>query len=160
MRELYTRANSTGAFPLLTTAIIRTIFVTLATDSLAFLAGVWASSPAQTVGQRGVQNVALVHAAAFLAAHKDMRAPVDFQTILPCMLVALQSEERAAREAAMDCVAVLAQLAAAEQASVVYALDTVYGGDTGVSSVPASDSTTADESLISYAAVLGLGGFT
>ncbi|EIN05935.1 hypothetical protein PUNSTDRAFT_137420 [Punctularia strigosozonata HHB-11173 SS5] len=123
MRRLYALANATGTVPLLSATINRNLFVALATDSLAFLAGIWIRRD----GTDSIRKIALAHAVAFLAAHTDMPKPVDFQTVLPCLLVGLQSGDRPMREGAMSCVVVLAQLATAQQASAVYALDTIYG---------------------------------
>lgn len=129
MRSVYRLLSSTTSLPLLSTNFLRALFITLADDSLAFLAGVWLSSV-----EDKHTHAALCHAVAFFAAHTGVESPVDFQTVLPAVLVVLQSESRNVREAAMECVVLLARMAAAKKAASVYAMNTMYGASSGKSS--------------------------
>ncbi|KAF4568223.1 snoRNA-binding rRNA-processing protein utp10 [Pleurotus pulmonarius] len=129
--------------------ILSLLFTNLGEDSLAFLASVWtadepvsrasgfsteASGPldAGMADQLGIAS--LRHAAAFLEAHgqPQKQTPsqsVDFQTILPALLLAIQSPNVHIRQAAVDCM--FALRASVQPAfSTVYALDWIYGKDT------------------------------
>ncbi|KAJ7762738.1 hypothetical protein DFH07DRAFT_813302 [Mycena maculata] len=125
MRSVYKLANSSANTLLLTIALIRELFINLKDDTLAFLAGIWTTCLA-SAADHSICVVALRHAAAFLEAHKEEADGVDFQTILPSLLVCLQSAEREIRAAALDCISILATLVEG-RLSVVYALDVIYG---------------------------------
>jgi hypothetical protein len=56
---------------------------------------------------------------------------VDFQTILPALVICLQSADPETRTAALDCIAVQRSLAE-QRFSAVYAFDAIYGESEGV----------------------------
>jgi U3 small nucleolar RNA-associated protein 10 len=126
MRRVYTMANATESLALLSTNFLRALFITLADDTLAFLAGIWLTTP-----QDEVAHAALCHAVAFFAAHGGMESPVDFQTVLPALLVALESSNKNVREAAAECVVLMSRMAGAKKAASVYAIDSIYGSSSG-----------------------------
>ena len=107
--------------PVLATSLIRTLFLNMKEEALAFLAGVWLNNYDQSL-----RFVALRHAAAFLDAHAIASQPLDFQTILPSFLAALPTLDAEGREAAMDCISILSKLADRNLSSV-YGLDSIYG---------------------------------
>ena len=136
LRAVYRLSNSSASLPLLSTHLLRTLFINLGDDALAFLAGVWltASEPAddhKPEAEAPIQYAALRHAGAFLEAHVATRRTVDFQTVLPAMLVALQSRDASVREAAVRCIAVVVKLSFSSEAEGVYAFDAIYGADSG-----------------------------
>jgi U3 small nucleolar RNA-associated protein 10 len=106
--------------------LLRALFANLKEEALAFLAGVWSTSDVQEL-----RHAALTHAVAFLTAHSSVSRPsVDFQTILPTLLAAIPTLHYAGRETAMDCVAVLLNLADAKPTSI-YGFDQIYGKSSG-----------------------------
>lgn len=134
MRAVYKLSNSTSALPLLSTHLLRMLFISLGDDALAFLAGEWLSSPENGEGSNEhnhIRHAALRHAAAFFEAHYATERWTDFQTILPAILCALHSTDRLVREAATECVTLLKKLSQTKEISAVYAYDTIYGKGTG-----------------------------
>ena len=128
MRAVYRLVNSSTALPLLSTALLRAQFINLAEDTLAFLAGIWLiQSPKSADNEPRYRRAALCHAAAFLAAHESIEQTVDFQTILPALLLALQDPDQSVREAANECLQLLAKLFSKKKATGVYGFDTIYG---------------------------------
>ncbi|KAI9060150.1 hypothetical protein FKP32DRAFT_1760434 [Trametes sanguinea] len=130
LRDVYRLSNSSAHLALLSTHLLRSLFVNLGDDALAFLVGVWlaASSSAKLVDEQShIQYAALRHAGAFLEAHVVTQRTVDFQTVLPAMLVMLQSQDPSVREAAIRCIAVVIKISAAKEAEAVYAFDAIYG---------------------------------
>ncbi|GJE92911.1 U3snoRNP10 and BP28CT domain-containing protein [Phanerochaete sordida] len=121
-RRLYALVNAGGAPPGLASNLVTALFVSIGDDALRFLAGLWLAPVAASV-----RYAALKHAAAFLEAHYSTERFVDFQTVLPALLVAVQFPERRLREAALECVAALVRLAQASSPSAVYAFDAIYG---------------------------------
>ena len=104
-------------------------FIKLADDALAFLVGVWLSAEEDAQ----LRRTALSHALAFISAHDATEQVIDFQTVLPALLVALGDPDRGVRYQASNCVHLLVQLSTAKQASGVYAFDTIYGESTSKS---------------------------
>ncbi|KAJ7042839.1 hypothetical protein C8F04DRAFT_1251651 [Mycena alexandri] len=123
MRTVYKLANSSSVVPLLTIGLLSELFVHLKDDALAFLAGVWTTS---VDSSPPICVVALRHAAAFLEAHNAEADGVDFQTILPALIICLQNSESGIRTATLDCIAVQCKLAE-QRFSAVYAFDAIYG---------------------------------
>jgi U3 small nucleolar RNA-associated protein 10 len=110
--------------------------MSLKDDALAFLAAIWTSpldlsAPSQNNREYQSQQAALHHAVAFLLAHHSTQNWVDFQTILPLVLYALESPSRGVREAAMECVVMMDKLCEAEKPVVIYGFDTIYGENSG-----------------------------
>ncbi|KAF7326662.1 U3 small nucleolar RNA-associated protein 10 [Mycena venus] len=123
MRAVYKLANSSASVPLITVGLLSELFVHLKDDALAFLAGLWTtcldSMPELCV-------MALRHALAFLQAHDSEADGVDFQTILPALVICLQSTDASTRAAALGCIAVQRNLTQ-QRFSTVYAFDAIYG---------------------------------
>ncbi|TFK83295.1 hypothetical protein K466DRAFT_498737 [Polyporus arcularius HHB13444] len=124
LRAVYRLSNSSASLHLLSTHLLRTLFMNLGDDALAFLAGVWL-----TADEDHIQYAALRHAGAFLEAHVATKRTVDFQTVLPAMLVMLQSADAGVRDGAVRCIAVVIKLSYSETAEAVYAFDEIYGSD-------------------------------
>ncbi|EMD35136.1 hypothetical protein CERSUDRAFT_107124 [Gelatoporia subvermispora B] len=133
LRTIYRLSNSSSSMPLLSTHLLRILFVNLGDDALAFLTGLClypaADDEDEQKRQTHVQYAALRHAAAFLQAHCATEHWVDFQTILPSLLLMLGGADIRVREAASDCISILAQLSTAQSASSVYAFDSLYGAN-------------------------------
>lgn len=122
MRKVYTLANASTSAPHLTLHLLQALFDGLKEDTLAFLAGIWTSPRTSD----NFNIVALHHASAFLQAHIAEEDGIDFQTILPSLIVAAQSQDKAQREAALTCITHLRQLAEG-RFSTVYKFDVIYG---------------------------------
>lgn len=136
-RLLYSELNAGYALSPLSRHLLLSLFVTIGDATLLFLAGVWTS--AETASRTGLahdtSNAALHHARAFLTAH----APADeggaeskqrdFQVIVPSLLVALQSQDRAVRDAASAVLSTMAGIPRPVSGSTspeVYAYDAAY----------------------------------
>ncbi|KAF7307826.1 U3 small nucleolar RNA-associated protein 10 [Mycena kentingensis (nom. inval.)] len=122
-RAVYISANSTARLPHVTIALLSALFINLKDDALAFLAGLCA-----TVNDSTISAIALRHAKAFFAAHEAEEDGVDFQTILPSLVVSLGHADAAVRVAASECIEVLLKLSA-QKFSTVYAFDAIYGNE-------------------------------
>ncbi|KAJ7701560.1 hypothetical protein B0H17DRAFT_1195339 [Mycena rosella] len=125
MRSIYKLANSSAVLPLLSVGLLHELFISLKDDALGFLAGVWTTC-LESAADSLICVVALRHAAAFLEAHKEEADGVDFQTILPSLIICLQSTEPETRAAALDCISIQRTLAE-QRFSAVYAFDAIYG---------------------------------
>ncbi|OSX58041.1 hypothetical protein POSPLADRAFT_1154787 [Postia placenta MAD-698-R-SB12] len=126
MRAVYKLGNSSASLPLLSTQLLRALFMNLGSDALIFLTGIWLAP--QDDYENHIRVSALRHAAAFLEADYAIQNRLDFQTILPAILFAVQSADPRVREAALSCVVVLVKMTTTiEQASAVYAFDMLYG---------------------------------
>ena len=132
MRTVYVLANSSATLPALSTHLLRSLFINLGDDALQLLAGIWLHSDS-SAPSTPAEFASLRHAAAFLEAHFATQSSVDFQTVLPALLVALQHSDRRVREAALECVDVLARLSQAQKPSGIYAFDALYGSASGES---------------------------
>lgn len=133
MREIYAILNALSTNMKLISKANSTLFGHLGSDTILFLAGIWTSSSFSTHNKANVVGyVALRHASAFLRAHVDGDSVVDFQTVLPSLLVALQSIDRQIRSAAMDCINVLAKVDEGKKPTLIYAYDQVYSNASGM----------------------------
>lgn len=113
--------------------ILTTLFSRLGDASLALLASVWTTSSTSTE----VRLAALSHAHAFLSAFtaKDAKVRlVDFQTIIPSLLLALKDGEAVIRFEALQCFERISLITATIEASnsketrvEIYGFDTIYG---------------------------------
>ncbi|KAH8833345.1 armadillo-type protein [Flagelloscypha sp. PMI_526] len=125
--------TSNSGSPTISTQLRSTHFGTLGSANiLLFLAGIWSSqsnSPSQ-------QENALDYGRAYLQAHlprDQVQDPVavDFQTILPSLLVALQSTAEGVRRRALACVRVLSEITERKKfeggQSPLFGFDVVYG---------------------------------
>ena len=133
MTTIYALANAASTLPLLSAYLLRALFISLKGDALIFLAGVWtsASKDPTTEIRTQVQLAALAHASAFLIAHEVAQGSIDFQTIVPLVLVALESPDQPVRSTAVQCLSVLGRLSQVVHPKTVYAFDTVYGSHSG-----------------------------
>jgi U3 small nucleolar RNA-associated protein 10 len=132
MRRAYKLVNSSGGIPTLSSALTKTLFVSLGEDSLKFLAGIWLQFRSTQAVSEASQYSAVKHAAAFIEAHYSTQRFVDFQTVLPAVLVAVQLGDHRLREAALDCITGLNRLSQAKSPSGVYAFDAIYGASSGM----------------------------
>lgn len=123
MREVYKLGNISTTLPILASNLLQTLFVNLKSDALAFLAGIWCTVKSI---RDDLRSVALLHAAAFLEAHLLEDDGLDFQTILPSLLVPLQCHDLQTRQGALECISRL-RLLANRKLVAVYRFDTVYG---------------------------------
>lgn len=131
-RSVYSLVNSSSAAQFLSTSILRALFVNLREQALLFLAGIWCTNLRTYLDSANLPLAALFHGAAFLKAQTaDDDHPQDFQVILPSLLIAMQSGQRAVRSAAMDCVAIISQSCSSTSSVTIYALDSVYGNSSG-----------------------------
>src|ERR1700761_586157 len=106
MRSMYKLSNSSSYCSTVPASLLSVQFIHLADDALAFLVGVWLSAE----GDAQLRRTALSHALAFIWAHKTTERVIDFQTVLPALLVALGDPDRIVRHQASECVHLLAQL--------------------------------------------------
>jgi U3 small nucleolar RNA-associated protein 10 len=127
MRAVYRLANASSSLPILLSAILQLLFLSLKDHSLAFLAGVWTSSDDES---RDLKAVSLLHAAAFLEAHALEDARMDFQTILPSIFIALHNSDAQVSQAALECISRIWILAERPLQSV-YRFDAIYGRSSG-----------------------------
>ncbi|ORY85937.1 U3 small nucleolar RNA-associated protein 10 [Leucosporidium creatinivorum] len=107
------------------TSLLRSIFSHLVTDdTIAFLASIWSDkkTPAQ------LKVVALKDGVTFLRVQGE-RKKVDFQTVVPAVLVALADGEKKVRVAAVEVLEVV-QSVMPENTGVVYGRDQFYGAGT------------------------------
>jgi len=123
-RQVYTIANASPNVPVLASSILRSLFASLQDEALVFLAGVWSSS--LSLMSPPLKKIALLHAAAFLEAHVSEGDGIDFQTVLPALLVSLTDQDRGVREGALNCIARI-RLASEGQLKSVYRFDAIYG---------------------------------
>ena len=123
--SIYILVNSDILSPPLAQSLLQSLFVQLNNDTLLFLASIWTSGP------RHIRVAALRHALAFVNAHSSSGPAVDFQLLVPALLILLQDEKKEARSAAL---AVLRAVAASGEKSggEVYAIDTIYGANSGM----------------------------
>ena len=121
MRSLYKLTSSSSSLSVIPASLLRAQFIHLADNALAFLVGVWLSEE-----DARLRRLALAHAFAFIAAYEATETVIDFQTVLPALLVAFGDPDRDVRHQASECVQLIARLSKAKQASGVYAFDAIY----------------------------------
>ncbi|KAJ3515006.1 hypothetical protein NLJ89_g2035 [Agrocybe chaxingu] len=124
MRSIYQLANASTTLPVLSSAILQLLFTSLQDGALAFLAGLWTAPT--TDGLKESKGMSLLHAAAFLEAHILENDGMDFQTILPAVLVALQSPDAQVREGGLECISRIRILDERRLLSI-YQFDIIYG---------------------------------
>ncbi|WVQ95966.1 hypothetical protein IAU59_003065 [Kwoniella sp. CBS 9459] len=121
-QDVYSWSNS-GILPAsLAQALLRSLLAQLGEEALLFLASTWTSE-----APLPLRAASLRHAKAFVSAYSDVETEqgIDFQIMIPAILVALRDSEKSVRSAAVD---VLRAMAANAQSSEnIYALDTIYG---------------------------------
>ena len=107
--------------------LLRTILAQLREDALVFFASIWTT----TTGSR-LQLAALRHAQAFVTAYANSpNAVMDFQLVLPALLMAVQLTDRHVRAAAVQVLKVISDLASCSTEET-YAVDTIYGSRSGM----------------------------
>jgi U3 small nucleolar RNA-associated protein 10 len=117
MRSIYRLANASSNMPILATTILQILFVSLKGDAPAFLAGIWA-----TGGKEDFKESSLLHAAAFILEDDG----IDFQTILPTLVVTLQNPDQQVYQGALACISRV-RILAGRKLSLVYRFDAIYG---------------------------------
>jgi len=127
MRVVYRLANASTSLPVVSSAILQLLFLSLKDQSLAFLAGIWTNSDQKV---RDLKAISLLHAAAFLEAHILEDDRMDFQTILPSIFVALQDSDTQLSQAALECISRIWILSEHPLQSV-YQFDVIYGQSDG-----------------------------
>ena len=124
MRTIDHLANVSTTLPILSSRLLQALFVNFKEDALIFLVGIWSTSDAEVLKES--RSVALLHAAAFLEAHILEDDGIDFQTILPLLLVALQDPDAQICQGALECISRI-RILSDRKLSSVYRFDTVYG---------------------------------
>lgn len=124
IRSIYQLANASTSIPVLSSSLLQILFVNLKGDALAFLAGIWSSGNADEY--KDSKAISLLHAAAFLEAHLLEDDGLDFQTILPALLVALQTSDAHICQGALECISRV-RILAERKLSSVYRFDAIYG---------------------------------
>lgn len=122
MRTIYHLANVSATLPVLASTLIQALFINFKEDALTFLAGIWSTSNAEVLKES--RSVSLLHAAAFLEAHILEDDGIDFQAILPPLLVALQDPDIC--QGALECISRI-RILSDRKLSSVYQFDAVYG---------------------------------
>jgi len=122
MRTVYKFANSVS---IPAAGLLQLLFVNLEEDSLAFLGGIWNNST-----ELDIRVASLRHAAAFLEAHRSTEQCIDFQTILPSLIIALQTLDSQGKEAALECISQLV-VSREQRFCAVYGLNSIYGDGSG-----------------------------
>ncbi|WVQ66419.1 uncharacterized protein L199_004599 [Kwoniella botswanensis] len=121
-QEVYQWTN-TGLLPTpLAQNLLRALLAQLGEDALLFFASIW-TGPSFTA----LRTASLRHALAFVSAYSGIRSQqgIDFQIMVPIVLIALQDSEKPIRSAAVDLLKAMADNA--QSGENIYALDTVYG---------------------------------
>ncbi|KAF8630264.1 hypothetical protein AX17_005450 [Amanita inopinata Kibby_2008] len=126
LRTVYYIANKASASPVLSTSLLHVLFINLKDDALAFLMGIWSGADKNAGDDDQLLVLTLHHASAFLQAHIDEDDGVDFQTIVPSLLVVLSSRSTSVRHAALKCVSQVSTLAQ-RRLVTVYKFDAIYG---------------------------------
>ncbi|KAJ4466217.1 armadillo-type protein [Lentinula lateritia] len=144
LQQLYLFANTTMGFgsPRARIHVIRTLFANLGGEVGVFLSSIWlrfcCKSDTEDEDTSTLGTFALYHLAAFLQAHAITppagKAVVDFQILVPMVVIALSSSVQEVRKAAVECLSTLTVLSVDEnnkrkKFDVVYAFDRVYGNE-------------------------------
>jgi len=122
--QLYRLCNTLDIPPSLSKSLLQSLLVQLGEESLVFFASVWT-----TATSIDLQISSLRHAKAFISAYASSPKSCDFQMLVPSLLIALASREKAVREAAIDTLRALQ--ASIRPSETVYGLDTFYAGRSG-----------------------------
>ncbi len=153
MRSIYQLANASTSLPVLSSSILQILFHNLKDHSIAFLAGIWTASSSEDFEDS--RGISLLHAAAFLEAHILEDDGIDFQTIVPSLLVALQSPDSQVRQGALECISRVRMLAERSLKSV-YRFDVIYG-ETNSMLWHSCISSSNESFIVRYAAVYSSG---
>lgn len=120
MRTIYKAATASTIAIMMNT--LNVLFANIQDDALSFLTGIWLTS----LDDDELAVLALGHSVALLEAFKSTCAVVDFQTVLPSLLVALQSPSLKIREYALQCLRLMSE-STQTKFKRVYAFDVIYG---------------------------------
>lgn len=127
--SLYTLSNSGLLNSAVAATILRSLLTQLAEDALVFFASIWTSHTIDITP--ALRITALKHALAFINAYKAQGHGIDFQMMVPALVIALQDENKEVRSAAV--VLLKAVQGSIGKVEDVYALDTFYGSQSGKS---------------------------
>lgn len=147
MQQLYICINTNlgSASPQARMYIIRALFSNLGGEAGVYLTGVWLRFGYRFLSENVVDEddgvtlsiATLSHLTAFLQAHlalpSGQTGAVDFQTLLPAVVLGLSSPLLDIRKAAVECLGVLKELSVktggkGKKFDAVYAFDRIYGG--------------------------------
>ncbi|OWZ73272.1 U3 small nucleolar RNA-associated protein 10 [Cryptococcus neoformans] len=126
-QQIYLWANTAILPANVAQSLLRSLLTQLGEEALLFFSSIWTSS----MSPSPLRISALKHALAFIHAYATLPTspaaqgqPVDFQVVLPQILIALQDSDKDVRRVAVD---VLRSVEGGEGMGDVYALDTIYG---------------------------------
>lgn len=125
---MYSLAVSKAALSLL-----QNLFSAVKEDALRLLMSIWALSPAGEA-ETSICTAALHHSLALFKAFSSSSEGVDFQTVLPSLVVLLANSglTLAIRAAAVDCVRLIASITSSKAFDRIYGFDIIYGDETGM----------------------------
>jgi U3 small nucleolar RNA-associated protein 10 len=129
-KKLYALINSNLIPESLAKSLLRSLFIQLGEESLPFFASIWSNPSTSST----LRVVALRHATAFVSAHANAEEgqAMDFQMVLPAVLISLQDSDRTVREAGIGVLKAIAGLVR-KSGGDIFALDTFYGARSGES---------------------------
>lgn len=123
--------------------VLQSLLVALGSDALAFFTGVWIQSQANTEARVTEATISLHHALALLQAHSQDAVKgskgIDFQTILPSLVIALRNPHPQIRKLATQCIAVLSEMCSRQKFVEVYMFDIVYGNASDIQYISQED---------------------
>ena len=95
--------------------------------------GIWLGSLPPQSDKAAISTVALQHSTALLAAFVGQPDGIDFQTVLPSLVVALENglSSLATRTAAADSIRLLNTITVSKTFDRIYAFDAIYGPSRG-----------------------------
>ncbi|TIB99805.1 hypothetical protein E3Q18_01415 [Wallemia mellicola] len=120
---VYKLGNAPYVLTNLATILLRSLFVALRETSLSFLASIYTNRQYSD----HIRNAAIKHTDAFLKVSATAEAKVDFQTILPSVLIALQDPIKDVRLGAIHCLRTLSKSNCTT--GEIYAFDKIYGSN-------------------------------
>ncbi|KAF9078300.1 armadillo-type protein [Rhodocollybia butyracea] len=140
MQRLYLCTNTMmlSSAPQARMHVISALFTSLGAEAGVFLVGVWLNSGLKSNKDEDtpLSSAVLSHLSAFLQAHLKLVSgegrAVDFQTLLPTIIIALSNPSQDVRKAAVECLSILKELSVSDDGKgrkfeEVYAFDRVYG---------------------------------
>ncbi|WWD20373.1 hypothetical protein CI109_104849 [Kwoniella shandongensis] len=120
--QVYIWANS-GLLPAaVSSSLLRSLLTQLGEEALLFFASLWTSS-----SPIALRTASLRHATAFVSAYSGLKTQqgIDFQIVIPALLIALQDGEKVIRQAGVELLKALS--GETEGTATIYALDAIYG---------------------------------
>ncbi|KZT53175.1 hypothetical protein CALCODRAFT_60703 [Calocera cornea HHB12733] len=156
-RAVYRLLSNQGLASPARTQCLKCLFSSLRDDSLLLLAGIWADDSSSAE----VRTSALSHGRAILQSHNSGDL-VDFQAIVPSLLVALSDGSRLVRSAAVKACKTLAEMySAGRKPKAVFAIDHLYGDESSqVQYLERNDASQYIQTLLQHADELALDGST